>query len=310
MHWRLSPTRSWSLHRPRILAILNVTPDSFSDGGLHLSPDAALAAATQMLADGADGIDIGGESTRPGSSAVPVDEQLARVIPVIRAIRNQLGDAPAITIDTNSAAVAAAALDAGADAVNDISAGLDDPAMFPLLAARSRGIILMHRLRPPAQDSFSDRYSPADTPRYDNVTTEVAEFLARRALAAVEAGISHAYIVLDPGLGFGKSVEDNLRLITQTAAIAELGYPVLSGLSRKSFTARAAAWWPDESIANQAQLPVPPAPSDRLPATLALSAAHLRAGARIFRVHDVLPHVQALRAAWAARLANQTPAPD
>lgn len=278
--WTLSPSRSLALDRPRIVAILNLTPDSFHDGGVIRSPDDALAAAERAVAEGADILDLGGESTRPGAHYIGAKEQLGRVLPALAAIRHRL-DVP-ITIDTTSAAVAAAALDAGADAINDTSAGLDDPETLPLVAGRNCGIILMHRLRKPAADSYSDRYR--EPPRYDDVVKHIRAFLADRAGAAIAAGISPQSIVVDPGLGFGKTVEQNLDLIRRTPEIASLGYPVVSGLSRKSFVGRAQGL--EEST-----------PAQRLPGTIALSIAHERAGARLFRVHDVGAISQALRAA-------------
>ncbi|MCC6659825.1 MAG: dihydropteroate synthase [Phycisphaerales bacterium] len=260
------------------MAILNLTPDSFHDGGVLAGPDAALRAATRAVADGAAVLDIGGESTRPGAAPVSTAEQMARVVPAIRAIR-EAGLRTPISVDTTRSGVARAALDAGADAVNDTSAGLDDDAMFPLAAERGAGLILMHRPRRPRDDSYSDRY--ADPPRYGDVVAEVRDHLARRAASAAAAGVDPGAIVLDPGLGFGKTVGQNLELIRRTGEIAALGYPVLSGLSRKSFTGVAAG------LAGSV-------PGERLGGTLALSIAHLRAGASIFRVHDVAEHVHAL----------------
>jgi dihydropteroate synthase len=283
--WRLSRSCAWTLDRPRVLGILNITPDSFSDGGVHARAEDALRAAARMLELGADGLDIGGESTRPGASRISAEEQIARVIPVIRAVRTTLGNASAITIDTTLAAVAAAALDAGADAINDVSAGQDDPNMFALAAQRSCGIVLMHRLRPPAHDAYSTKYAaPPDYPR--GVVESVREFLKQRSENARRSGIAPESILIDPGLGFGKSVEQNLELLRRTPALRGLGFPVLSALSRKSFTARAAG------------LPDDAPPASRVTASVALSVAHLLSGARVFRVHDVGEHVQALRAAW------------
>jgi len=282
--WQLSRGRSIALDRPRLLGIVNVTPDSFADGGRL--PDAAAARdhALKLVADGADAIDVGGESTRPGAEGVPPDEQAARVVPVIALIRAADERTP-ITVDTTRAAVARAAFEAGADAVNDVSAGTDDPAMLDLCAREDRGIVLMHRLRRPGADSFSDRYTAP--PAYTDVVREIAEYLRSRADAAVGAGVPRERIVVDPGLGFGKTVEQNLELIRRTREIASLGFPVLSALSRKSFVGRAGLG--RDSI-----------PAERLAPTLALSVTHLHAGAAIFRVHDVAEHAAALRAAAAA----------
>ena len=281
--WRLSAGRSVAIDRPCVLGIMNVTPDSFSDGGEHASVEAALRGAERMLAEGADGLDVGAESTRPGAARVSAAEQIARAAPVIGALRRSLGDGFAITIDTTLCEVAAAALDAGADAVNDVSAAMEDAGMLRLCAARKCGIVLMHRLAPPGRDVFSHQYAQA--PEYaGNVVDAVRGFLAERAAAAVLAGVDRAGIVLDPGLGFGKSVEQNLELIARTGEIATLGYPVMSGISRKSFTAAAAGMDP-------AKVP----PRERVDATLRLSVLHWMSGARIFRVHDVREHVGALR---------------
>jgi len=266
-----------------IMAILNVTPDSFSDGGTIANPNAAAEAACAAVNAGAAILDIGGESTRPGALRVEASEQILRVVPAIRAIRAACGPRPFITIDTTSAEVASAALETGADAINDVSAGLDDPGMLALAAAKRCGIVLMHRPRPPERDSYSDRYATA--PVYANVAAEVCKHLAGRADAALRAGVDRASIVLDPGLGFGKTVEQNLALIGQTRALTELGFPVLSGLSRKSFTARAGGLGAESR------------PVDRLPATLALSLICARLGARILRVHDVHSHAVLLHTA-------------
>jgi dihydropteroate synthase len=284
MHWRASNSRTIDLSRPCVMAILNVTPDSFADGGRLVTPGQAADAAEAAAGAGAVVLDLGGESTRPGSRPVPADAQMQRVIPALLAIRSRLPDI-AISIDTTSAEVAEAALHAGADAINDTSAGLADPGMIPLAARTGAGLILMHRPRPAAADSYSDAY--AEPPVYGDVVAEVAAFLRGRAEAAMIAGVRRESIVLDPGLGFGKSVKQNLELIRGTGTLAALGHPVLSGLSRKSFVGRV-------SLGRDSQ------PAERLPGTLALSVVHLGCGARIFRVHDVAEHVQALAAACGA----------
>jgi dihydropteroate synthase len=296
--WRLSPHRAIDTSRPALVTIINVTPDSFSDGGLYNTPRSAAAAAVCAAREGAAAIDLGAESTRPGAAAVSAEEQLRRMLPALEAARGALDAAGfrtvAITIDTTKSAVAAAALDAGADAVNDVSAGIDDPAMLPLLAERRRGVVLMHRLTTPANDRYSDAYDAP--PRYADVTGEVAAFLAERAAAALAAGIPPGSIAIDPGLGFGKTVEQNLTLIRQTPRLLPLGFPILSGISRKSFTARAAGMDPS--------LP----PSSRLAASVALALAHFAAGARLFRVHDTAVHAHALSAFSAAFSAAFSPA--
>lgn len=286
--WRLSPGRSVSLRTPGVMAILNVTPDSFSDGGQLATLEAVVAAATKAVRDGAVILDIGGESTRPGAQPVSAQEQIARVVPAIEAIRAAGISAP-ITIDTTSAAVARAAINAGADAINDVSGGEADPAMLATAAELGRGIVLMHRLTTPERDSYSDRYS--DDPEYTGgVVAAVRGALERLARRALDAGIRPDAIVLDPGLGFGKSVAQNLALVRHTAELAALGYPLLGAASRKSFTARV-SMQPGETD--------PPPPDGRLGASIAFSLAQLRGGVRLFRVHDVAEQGRALRAAWA-----------
>jgi dihydropteroate synthase len=280
--WQLAHARSLALDRPRILGILNITPDSFSDGGELASVDLAAAAAKRLLSEGADMLDIGGESTRPGAQRIGADEQLRRVIPVIRAIRESLGDAVLMSIDTTLAPVAAAAINAGAHAINDVSAGTENTDILALSASTGAGLILMHRLAPPTADSYSTHYTTS--PHYPRgVVTEVRDYLAQRAQAALDAGVRGESIILDPGLGFGKTVEQNLELIAHTSDLHSLGFPILSALSRKSFTAVAAS------------LPKDTPPRDRLAPTITLSREHLRAGASLFRVHDVAEHAQALR---------------
>lgn len=280
--WRVRPDAPIDLSRPRIMAILNVTPDSFADGGRFASPQDVATAARRAVDQGADLLDIGGESTRPGAERVAPDEQIERVVPAVRAIRDAGIKAP-ISVDTTRSAVARAALDAGADAINDVSAGEEDDAMLALAAERACGVVLMHRLTPPNQDRYSDQYDRA--PAYADVVDEVGAYLCSRLEDAVRAGVAPESVVVDPGLGFGKSVEQNLALIAGTGAIASrTGRPVLSALSRKSFVGRV-------SLGRDSD------PAERLEGTLALSAAHLLAGARVFRVHDVGEHARALPAA-------------
>lgn len=297
-HWRYAQSKpALALDAPRVLGILNVTPDSFSDGGTLRGAAHTAKVAAEMMEQGAVGVDIGGESTRPGAEAISAEEELSRVIPAIGAVRRAIGDGAVITIDTTKASVAQAALDAGADAINDISGGISDLAMLTLAARREAGVILMHRLRLPAADAYSTRYTPASVPTYSPaeaselppVVSAVRQSLATLRDAAITAGIAREAIVLDPGLGFGKSVEDNLHLIRCTSALCMLDCPILSALSRKSFTAPAAG------------LPPTTPPAERLFGTLGLSAGHLLAGARLFRVHDVASHVQVLGAIWRTR---------
>ncbi|MEY2699604.1 MAG: dihydropteroate synthase [Pseudomonadota bacterium] len=256
--------------KPLIMGILNVTPDSFSDGGLYQDSDRAVSHALAMVAAGADLIDVGGESTRPGSLPVSEQAQMERVLPVIHALRQQLPPAIAITIDTTRVSVAAAALDAGADAINDVSAAEDDQAMLALAASRDCPIILMHHQGSPL--------TMQQNPCYDHVTAEVCAFLRLRAEAALQAGITGEQILLDPGIGFGKRREHNLQLLKELDQIVALGYPVLLGTSRKRFMGAICG------IDDPARL---------LPATIATTALGVQSGARIFRVHDVAENRQA-----------------
>ncbi len=268
------------------MAIINCTPDSFHASSRAETVDRALELARRAMGEGADLIDIGAESTRPGAQRVDADEQIKRAVPVIEAIRAHSGalSAVPISIDTTLSAVARAALDAGADAVNDVSAGREDPALLELAAERGAGLVLMHRLTTPGHDRYSDQYNKP--PAYEDVVQEVAAVLQRATDSALAHGASPSAIVWDPGLGFGKGIDDTLKLIRSTPVLASQGYPVLSALSRKSFVGRL-------SLGRDSQ------PAERLSGTLALSTLHLSWGARIFRVHDVGPHRQALDAAWA-----------
>lgn len=285
--WRISPARTFASSGPgapahgwpMLMAIVNVTPDSFSDGGSFDGPDAAVRHAMRCIEAGASIIDIGGESTRPGAQPVPADEQIRRTVPVIESLA-RAGAPAAISIDTTSSEVASAALAAGAHIVNDVSAGEDDPRMFVICAAAGCGLVLMHRLRKPSEDSYSHQY--AKPPTYGDVVIAVRNALAERAGAAVIAGVARESIAIDPGLGFGKGVDDNWSLIRRLDEIAALGYPVLAGASRKSFVGAAAG------ISD-------PRLRDAASAEAAVECA--RRGAAILRVHDVAMHRDAL-AAW------------
>lgn len=280
--WRVGPASTLELDRPRVMAILNLTPDSFSDGGqLATAADAARAAA-DAIAHGADVLDLGGESTRPGAARIDAAEQIRRVVPAVRAIRDAGITAP-ITIDTTLRAVAEAALNAGATAINDVAAGEEDDTIA-LAAERGCGLILMHRLRPPDADRFSDRYERA--PAYTDVIADVADHLRRRVETALNAGSIEDSLVIDPGLGFGKSVADNLALVRRTNELRTVCPRVLSAASRKSFVGRV-------SLARDSD------PAERDAGSVAFSVAHLAAGARLFRVHAPAMHTPALRAAWA-----------
>ncbi len=266
-------TRSASLDlaaRAGIMGILNVTPDSFSDGGAFEDPQAAVNRALEMENEGSVVIDIGGESTRPGAEPVPAELELARVLPVISGLRKQ--SAVLISIDTTKASVARAALDAGADIINDISALRHDPEMLSLVASSDCGLVLMHMQGSPR--------TMQQAPAYQDVSSEVRSFLLERAHFCADAGISQERLVFDPGIGFGKSVEHNLQLLRDAMDLAPMGRPVLLGFSRKSFMGK---------LLDLA------APADRLWPTVALTAEMRRRGVRLFRAHDVLPNVQALR---------------
>jgi dihydropteroate synthase len=262
------------------MGILNVTPDSFFDGGAWREAGAAVAHALKMVEQGADVIDVGGVSTRPGATPVPPEEELARVLPVIEGLRAR--SAVPISIDTTSARVAAAALDAGADIVNDVSAATESAGMAALAAERGCGLVLMHRRAAPQREAYSDRYR--EPPAYGDVAAEVQAFLDERAAAALEAGVARDAIVVDPGLGFGKSVEQNYRLIRALGGTTPGGFPILSAASRKSFIGAAAGG---------------PPPAERLPGSLAVTVAQRLAGVMIFRVHDVAAQRQALAVAEA-----------
>ena len=252
------------------MGILNVTPDSFSDGGRHRSTSAALRHAREMIAEGADLIDVGGESTRPGADPVPEGEELTRVIPVIRALREET-NLP-LSIDTTKARVAEEALGAGASIVNDVSGGRADRRMLEVVAAAGAGIVLMHRRGTPRTMQIR--------PRYRDVVEEVRRFLGARARKARQAGIPAGSISVDPGIGFGKTLRHNLELLRGIGRLADLGHPVLVGASRKSFLGTILGGAPVEG---------------RLEASIAAAIAAVSAGARIVRVHDVGPTVRALR---------------
>ncbi len=278
--WPVSPDRVLSLDPFVIIGVLNVTPDSFSDGGQFTSCEEAAQYAVGLVEQGASVIDIGGESTRPGALAVSADEQICRVVPVIARIRSRSN--VAISIDTTSAAVAAAALDAGADFVNDVSAGSDDPAMFPLIAKRGCAVVLMHRLHAPHEDVYSDRYQHA--PNYLDVVRDVSAFLLARAEIAMSAGIARESIAIDPGLGFGKSVSQNYELLARTSEFAALGFPVFVGASRKSFLG---------AVSGRTD------PEQRIIGSVVAAVAAYGGGARLIRAHDVGAHREALLVAHA-----------
>ena len=258
---------SLALDRPRVMGILNVTPDSFSDGGRFVDRERALAHARRMVADGADIIDIGGESTRPGATAVPVDTELERVVPLVEALARE---GILVSVDTQKPDVMRAALAAGAGMVNDVRA-LQAPGAIEAAATGHAAVCLMHMQGEP-------RTMQAE-PRYADVVTEVRDFLVGRAQACEAAGIARARIVIDPGFGFGKTVAHNLALLRGLRVLAETGYPVLAGLSRKSM------------LGGLAGRDV----NDRAAASVAAALAAVARGAAIVRVHDVRATVDALK---------------
>lgn len=280
MIWRCRGVRFDLSARTLVMGVLNVTPDSFSDGGRYLDPDAAVARGRELLAQGADLVDLGAESTRPGAAGVPAAEQIRRLEPVVAALLREPG--AVLSVDTRSAEVAARALEWGAHVVNDVSA-LADPAMAGVVAPSGAGLVLMHMRGTPATMQ-SDL-------RYDDVVAEVAAHLRRRLAAATAAGIEPERIALDPGIGFGKSAEQSLRLLARGDDLAALGRPLLVGASRKSFLARLLG----------------DAPADRrLEASLAAAALATFLGARVLRVHDVAETVRVVKVAEAARTARKT----
>lgn len=276
--------RSLILDRPRLMAIINATPDSFYAGSRTMTDtDRALDHARAAIAQGADMLDIGGESTRPGAARVPAAEQIARVVPVIERLRAE-GAATPISVDTTLVEVARHALDAGADAVNDVSGATDSPDLLALCASRGAGVVLMHREAPPDRDRYSDEHPPDGFGRgsFDRVAGFLTEALKRTRAA----GIDDDQVVLDPGLGFGKSVPQNLELIARTRELLAIGRPVLAAASRKSFVGRV-------SLDRDSQ------PEERLAGTLGVGVVQLALGLRLFRVHDVAAHREALAMAWA-----------
>jgi dihydropteroate synthase len=258
--------------RPSVMGVLNITPDSFSDGGVHLEPAAAIAAGRGMLEDGAAIVDVGGESTRPGSSGVSVDEELRRVVPVLEG----LAGLP-VSIDTSKAEVARRALALGAELVNDVTALRGDPELAAVVADGGAYVCLMHMRGEP-------RTMQAD-PVYEDVVSEVKAFLEERLAFAVAAGIAEDRVCLDPGIGFGKAVAHNFELVRRLDELVALGRPVLVGLSRKSSLGRI--------------MGDPEATTGTAAASVGAAVAAYERGAAIFRVHDVREHIDAVRAAQA-----------
>jgi dihydropteroate synthase len=260
---------------PRIMGILNVTPDSFSDGGLFLDPERAIAHGVELAAEGADILDVGGESTRPGAEAVDAAEERARVEPVIAGLASAEGPGAELSIDTSKAAVAAIALDRGATIVNDVTALRADPDLAGLCAERRCTVVLMHMQGDPRTMQLE--------PSYDDVVDDVRAFLAERIEAAVDAGVDERRIWVDPGIGFGKTMIHNLELLQRLGELRELGRPIVIGTSRKSFLGRLTGREAHE----------------RLGGTIASNVLALAGGADVFRVHDVAEVARALRVAAA-----------
>lgn len=263
------------------MGILNVTPDSFSDGGRFNTITAALSQAEKMLIDGVDIIDIGGESTRPYSLSVSSGEQVQRVIPIVKAIRSQLSTTVQISIDTRLSTVAKLALSEGANIINDISAGHNDPTILKVAADYNCPIILMHIKGTPQ--------TMQDNPAYEDVVADVIDSLQLSVERAKQAGINPDKIVLDPGIGFGKTFEHNLKLLAHLNRFVELGYPILLGTSRKKFLNTLTATEKPEDLAI---------------ATSVTTALAVMAGVKILRVHDVKENRQALDIAWAIKQAT------
>ncbi len=275
--------RAVALERPRVVGLLKAPPASFLAGGALTAVKGAQARASKAVYDGAAMLDIGGESTRPGAERVPAREQLARVLPIIEAIRSssaaRLAEIP-ISVDTTLARVAQAAIDAGADAINDVSGGTEDSEILGVAARSGAGLVLMHRGAAPPKDRYADEYERE--PEYAaGVVAAVRAALAQHADRAFNAGIARERVVIDPGLGFGKSVGQNMDLLRHTNELGRLGLPISIGASRKRFVGRV-------SIGAHSE------PGDRLAGSVAITVLAAQQGAILHRVHDVAEHVAAL----------------
>lgn len=266
--WRAGPYVLDCRARTLVMGIVNVTPDSFSDGGRFFDPEAAVSRGIEMVRDGADIVDIGGESTRPGSDPVSVEDEQARVLPVIKRLAAEV--AVPISVDTRKHEVAEAAVDVGATIVNDVTAG-SDPDMFRLVRERDVGMVLMHMKGEPK--------TMQESPRYDDVVQEVHDYLDSRVRAAVEAGVVWDRLCIDPGLGFGKTTDHSLRLMKETEALLDLGRPVLVGPSRKSFVG--------DVLGTEI--------GERVEGTAGAVAYMVAKGAHIVRVHDVKEMTRVVR---------------
>jgi dihydropteroate synthase len=267
--WRLARRVLTFGRMPRLMGIVNVTPDSFSDGGQFLEAQRAIEHGLKLAAEGADILDIGGESTRPYSAPVDVDEELRRVIPVVKGLAAQV-DVP-LSIDTSKAAVARAALDAGAEIINDVTGGEGDPRMLEVLSSSQAGVCVMHMQGTPQ--------TMQDNPDYEDVVTEVRDYLRRRQQHLLEHGVARECICLDPGIGFGKSTQHNLDLLIHTHRLHSLGSPVLIGYSRKGFICRV--------LGNDQ--------ADRFAGGLGVALSLARQGVQVLRVHEVASVHQALQ---------------
>ena len=275
LNWQCGAWRLLGDRQPLVMGILNVTPDSFSDGGRHVRQSDAVEYASAMVAAGVGIVDVGGESTRPGAAPVSEAEEIARVLPVVTALA-AIGTVP-VSIDTRRAAVARACVEAGASIVNDVS-GFRDPAMVEAAAGSDAGLVVMHMLGEPA--------TMQEDPRYDDVVAEVAAFLGERAEVLQAAGVARERIALDPGIGFGKTTAHNLELLRRLPEIAELGYPVLVGASRKRFIG---------NILGEDD------PARRVHGSVGAAVSAVLGGAHIVRVHDVAETVQAIKVVSAIR---------
>jgi dihydropteroate synthase len=273
MFWKTRRRTLDLSHSAKIMGILNVTPDSFSDGGQFFSLDAAVSRARELIAEGAEIIDVGGESTRPGADPVPLEEELRRVVPVIEKIRSEFPSV-LISVDTYKAATARHAVQAGADIINDITALRGDPSMIDVVLESGAAVVLMHMQGMPKTMQVA--------PAYQEVVSEVTAFLRARRDWLVDRGVDRESIAIDPGFGFGKRLADNLKLMRNLEAFRALAQPLLIGVSRKSGLAQ---------LSGDAALPVP----KRIWPTVALTCLLREKGAHLLRVHDVKPNLEALR---------------
>jgi dihydropteroate synthase len=289
MSWRVRGG-TVPLGRPVVVGIINVTPDSFSDGGNFFSAAAALAQAERLLADGADILDVGGESTRPGAAGVTTDEERRRVVPIIRAVHERWPHVP-VSVDTVKASVAAAALEAGASIVNDVSGLRADPAIGDVCVEYGAGLVIMH-----SRGTVADMATYAHAEYGDDVTGAVVDELRRQIDVALAAGVDAQAIVVDPGIGFSKRSVQSLTVLSELPRVTALGYPILVGVSRKRFIG---------------EITGVTIPADRVEGSIGANVAALARGAQLFRVHDARPARHALDAAWSIlRSPRQLPASD